>query len=71
MDAFIQRWRDELILLGRVLMMLLFVISGWGKLTGFQGTTGIYNFRPDLHQGITVNPFVLATIEGGKVKVVQ
>ena len=40
MDAFIQRWRDELILLGRVLMMLLFVISGWGKLTGFQGTVG-------------------------------
>ncbi|CAJ0722534.1 MAG: DoxX family protein [Ralstonia sp.] len=40
MDAFIQRWRDELILLGRVLMMLLFLISGWGKLTGFQGTVG-------------------------------
>ena len=40
MDAFIQRWRDELILLGRVLMMLLFVISGWGKLTGFQGPVG-------------------------------
>ena len=40
MDACIQRWRDELILLGRVLMMLLFVISGWGKLTGFQGTVG-------------------------------
>ncbi|CAJ0849462.1 DoxX family protein [Ralstonia flatus] len=40
MDAFIQRWRDELILLARILMMVLFVMSGWGKLTGFQGTVG-------------------------------
>lgn len=40
MTAFIERWRDELILLGRVLMMLLFLISGWGKLTGFSGTVG-------------------------------
>ncbi|WP_199028341.1 DoxX family protein [Ralstonia sp. ASV6] len=40
MNAFVERWRDELILLGRVLMMLLFLISGWGKLTGFQGTVG-------------------------------
>jgi len=40
MDAFIERWRDELILLGRVLLMLLFLISGWGKLTGFAGTVG-------------------------------
>lgn len=38
MDAFTRRWRDELILLGRVLMMLLFVIPGWDKLTGSQGT---------------------------------
>lgn len=40
MDAFIQRWRDELILLARILMMVLFVMSGWGKITGFQGTVG-------------------------------
>jgi putative oxidoreductase len=40
MDAFIQRWRDELILIARILMMVLFVMSGWGKLTGFQGTVG-------------------------------
>ncbi len=40
MNAFVERWRDELILLGRVLMMLLFLISGWGKLTGFSGTVG-------------------------------
>jgi len=40
MDAIIQRWRDELILLARILMMVLFVMSGWGKLTGFQGTVG-------------------------------
>jgi len=38
---------------------------------GFQGTTGIYNFSAENHQGITENPFVLATIKDGKVKVVQ
>ncbi|AEG68256.1 DoxX family protein [Ralstonia solanacearum] len=40
MNAAIERWRDELILLGRVLMMLLFLISGWGKVTGFAATVG-------------------------------
>jgi branched-chain amino acid transport system substrate-binding protein len=45
--------------------------AAYEQVTGFQGTTGMYNFRPDLHQGITRNPFVLATIEAGKVKVVQ
>ena len=40
MNASIERWRDELILLARILMMVLFVLSGWGKLTGFQGTVG-------------------------------
>ena len=40
MDAFIERWRNELMLLARILMMVLFVMSGWAKLTGFQGTVG-------------------------------
>ena len=40
MDAFIERWRNELMLLARIFMMVLFVMSGWGKLTGFQGTVG-------------------------------
>ena len=40
-------------------------------MTGFQGTTGIYNFSAENHQGITQNPFVLATIRAGKVDVVQ
>ncbi|MBT1535660.1 DoxX family protein [Ralstonia solanacearum] len=40
MNAAIERWRDELILLARVLMMLLFLISGWGKVTGFAATVG-------------------------------
>jgi putative oxidoreductase len=30
--------KDELILVARVLLMILFVIFGWGKLTGFSGT---------------------------------
>jgi branched-chain amino acid transport system substrate-binding protein len=40
-------------------------------IAGFQGTTGVYDFTPERHQGITVNPFVLATIVEGKVQVVQ
>jgi branched-chain amino acid transport system substrate-binding protein len=38
---------------------------------GFQGTGGVYNFSPTVHQGITQNPFLLATISGGKVQVKQ
>jgi len=30
--------KDELILIARVLLMILFVIFGWSKLTGFSGT---------------------------------
>jgi branched-chain amino acid transport system substrate-binding protein len=37
----------------------------------FQGTTGVYHFSPDNHQGITVNPLLLATISNGQVKVAQ
>jgi branched-chain amino acid transport system substrate-binding protein len=40
-------------------------------ITGFQGTTGVYNFSAANHQGITQNPFALATIAGGKVKIVK
>ena len=36
---------------------------------GFQGTGGVYNFSPTVHQGITQNPFFLATIVGGKLQV--
>lgn len=40
-------------------------------MSGFQGTGGVYNFSPAVHQGITQNPFLLATIIGGKVQVKQ
>jgi ABC-type branched-subunit amino acid transport system substrate-binding protein len=40
-------------------------------ITGFQGTTGVYNMSPTVHQGITANPLLLATIVNGQVKVVQ
>jgi ABC-type branched-subunit amino acid transport system substrate-binding protein len=40
-------------------------------ITGFQGTTGIYNFSAENHQGITENPFFIAMIRNGKVEVVQ
>lgn len=45
--------------------------DAYETVTGFQGTTGVYNFTPENHQGITVNPFVMATIRNGKVEVVQ
>lgn len=41
------------------------------KVTGFQGTTGVYNFSAENHQGITVNSFVVATIVGNQVKIAQ
>lgn len=41
------------------------------KITGFQGTTGVYNMSPTVHQGITINPFLLASIIGGRVIVVK
>jgi ABC-type branched-subunit amino acid transport system substrate-binding protein len=37
------------------------------SIQGWQGTTGIYNFAPDNHQGITENPLFLAQIKDGKV----
>jgi putative oxidoreductase len=32
------RQNNEIILIARILLMILFVISGWAKLTGFAGT---------------------------------
>ncbi|MFJ4344360.1 DoxX family protein [Pseudomonas sp. NPDC089401] len=32
--------RDLTLLIARVLLMILFVLSGWAKLTGFEGTVG-------------------------------
>ncbi|MEX5341426.1 DoxX family protein [Pseudomonas sp. I2] len=32
--------RDLIILIARVLLMILFIMSGWSKLTGFEGTVG-------------------------------
>ncbi len=40
-------------------------------MAGFQGTTGIYDFSSTNHYGITKNPYVLAAIAGGKVKIVK
>ena len=34
--------RDEVILLARILMILLFVIFGWGKMTNFSGTAAYF-----------------------------
>jgi putative oxidoreductase len=39
-DGWIERNRDVLILVARVLLTVLFVISGFGKLTDYSGTVG-------------------------------
>lgn len=41
------------------------------KITGFQGTTGTYNFAADKHQGISDNPFVVAQIIDGQVRIAK
>jgi branched-chain amino acid transport system substrate-binding protein len=38
-------------------------------LSEFQGTGGVYHFSPAVHQGITQNPLLLATIVDGKAQV--
>lgn len=35
-----ERQKNEIILVARILLMILFIISGWSKLTGFSGTVG-------------------------------
>lgn len=37
-DTLFERRKDELILVARILLMVLFVMFGWSKLTGFSGT---------------------------------
>ncbi|SFQ49359.1 putative oxidoreductase [Geopseudomonas sagittaria] len=32
--------KSEILLLARILLMILFIIAGWSKLTGFSGTVG-------------------------------
>ncbi|GAA0493933.1 MULTISPECIES: DoxX family protein [Tatumella] len=36
----LEKYRDALLLLTRILLMLLFVIFGWEKLAGFEATIG-------------------------------
>lgn len=40
-------------------------------ISGFQGTSGVYDFSPTDHHGITKNPLFLGQIVNGKVKIVQ
>ena len=39
-DNTIDRHRDTLILVARILLMALFITSGWAKLADYQGTVG-------------------------------
>ena len=40
MDRLVETHRDTWILLARILLMVLFVSSGWSKLADYQGTAG-------------------------------
>src|SRR5262249_428179 len=39
--------------------------------SGFQGAGGVYGFSPTVHEGITQNPYLLATMVGGKARVMR
>ncbi|MDF0605763.1 DoxX family protein [Neisseriaceae bacterium TC5R-5] len=41
--SFLSNKQNELILLARILLMMLFVLFGWSKLTGFAGTVDYMN----------------------------
>ena len=55
-DALIDRHRDALVLVARLLLTILFVTSGWSKLTDFQGTVG---YLASLHAPL---PLVAAAV---------
>ncbi len=38
--ALLESQKSAIILLARILLMILFIVSGWSKLTGFSGTVG-------------------------------
>lgn len=40
-DTLFENRKDELILVARILLMVLFVMFGWSKLTGFSGPSHI------------------------------
>jgi putative oxidoreductase len=41
MTTFGSEWiRDEVLLAARILLVVLFLVFGWGKLTGYSGTVG-------------------------------
>lgn len=43
-EKLLDRHRDVLILLARILLMALFIISGWSKLTDFSGTVAYMEY---------------------------
>lgn len=57
-DRLIERHRDALILLARILLTVLFVISGFGKLTDYTGTVSYMTYvgapMPSVAAGVAV-----------------
>jgi putative oxidoreductase len=54
--ATIDRRKDAVILLARILLMILYIPSGWGKLMDFNGTVGLM-----AHEGLPL-PLIAAVI---------
>ena len=75
-DRLIENNRDALILVARILMMSLFVISGFGKITDFTGTVNYMQYvhapLPQVAAGVAIvmELFVgLALLIGFRVRV--
>jgi putative oxidoreductase len=57
-EKLLEQYRDALILLARILLMALFIISGWSKLSDFAGTVSymeyLHTAMPSVAAGIAI-----------------
>ncbi|MBA8884328.1 DoxX family protein [Dokdonella fugitiva] len=58
-DRLIERYRDALLLIARILLMSLFIISGFGKLIDFDGTV---HYMEYVHAPMPAVSATIATI---------
>ena len=55
------KFRDPALLVGRILLAVLFIIFGWGKLTNFSGTMGYFE-----HDGLPFPAALRGAGNGGE-----
>jgi putative oxidoreductase len=66
LDSFIDRFRSPLDLVGRVGLALIFVVAGYGKIGGYEGTAG---YMESMGVPGSLLPLVIATELGGGVAI--